>query len=191
MNDDVVYDFDPRNLPQDLLAAIGLAITCSAQTEGMVDDAIHGCLGVDIEYGMATTTHMPIPLKFSVLRSTAEIRIDDLDALDVLNNILSEVKTAFDKRNDLAHNKWCSHPETGEIFRTKVTARSRLEGELLPMSIDGIKSDALFIYSAGIRLHQFLSIQGLLPAFPSGSRPRDHKSKAARKKRRAARDKSV
>jgi hypothetical protein len=27
-----IYDFDPRNLPQDLLAAIGLMTACAAQT---------------------------------------------------------------------------------------------------------------------------------------------------------------
>jgi len=31
------YDFDPRNLPQDLLAAIGLMTTSAAQTESIVD----------------------------------------------------------------------------------------------------------------------------------------------------------
>jgi hypothetical protein len=33
------YDFDPRNLPQDLLAAIGLMTTSPAHTETCVDEA--------------------------------------------------------------------------------------------------------------------------------------------------------
>jgi hypothetical protein len=52
------YDFDPRNLPQDLLAAIGLMTTSAAHTESCVDEAIAGCLGIDYEYGQAVTTHM-------------------------------------------------------------------------------------------------------------------------------------
>jgi hypothetical protein len=59
------YDFDPRNLPQDLLAAIGLMTTSAAHTESCVDEAIAGCLGVDYEYGQAVTTHMTMPLRFS------------------------------------------------------------------------------------------------------------------------------
>ncbi len=97
------YDFDPHNLPQKLLAAIGLALTSYAQTERMVQDAIAGCLGVDTEYGAAATTHMAMPLRFSVLKSVAEIRIDDLDALDELDELISKVEDAANRRNAIAH----------------------------------------------------------------------------------------
>ena len=73
MTPDTVYDYDPRNLPQEVLAAIGLAVTSSAQTEDIMEFAIHGCIGIDSEYGRAITTHMPAPLRFSVLRSVAEM----------------------------------------------------------------------------------------------------------------------
>jgi hypothetical protein len=43
------YDFDPRNLPPDVLAAIGLMTTSAAHTESCVDEAIAGCLGIDLE----------------------------------------------------------------------------------------------------------------------------------------------
>jgi hypothetical protein len=76
------YDFDPRNLPQEMLAAIGLVTACSAQTEYIVEQGIAGCLGVDFEFGAAVTTHMAAPLRDHVLRAVAEIKIDDLDDLD-------------------------------------------------------------------------------------------------------------
>src|SRR5262249_19922847 len=60
------YDFDPRNLPKDLLAAIGLMTTSAAHTESCVDEAIAGCLGIDYEFGQAVTTHMTMPLRFDV-----------------------------------------------------------------------------------------------------------------------------
>jgi hypothetical protein len=41
------FDFDPSNLPPDLLQAIGLAIACGAQTESVISMAIGGCLGLD------------------------------------------------------------------------------------------------------------------------------------------------
>lgn len=177
------YDFDPRNLPHDLLAAIGLAITSSTQTEHIMQDAIAGCAGIDAEYGRAITTHMPMPLRFSVLRSVAEIHIDDLDHLDELDELLKEVDTAINKRNDLAHNQWCREPKSGDLFVIKEKARTRYELDLLPMSIDHIKSEATFIYDVGIRFMRFLMARGLLPP-ASPHRPRAHKSKAARKVRR-------
>ena len=177
------YDFDPRNLPQDLLPAIGLAITSSAQTEQFLEEAIAGCTGMDVEYGHAITTHMTMPLRFSALRSTAEIRIDDLDLLDQLDEHLEHLEAAFNKRNPIAHRKWCRDPNTGELFTVKQDARTRLKVELLPMTIDQVKSDALFIYQTGVDFFEFLRSNNLLPTIPDAPRPCEHKSKAARKRR--------
>lgn len=183
MSPNTVYDFDPRNLPSELLNAIGLAVASFAQTEKILEMAIAGCLGVDAEYGGAVTTHMPSPLRFSVLKSVAEIRIDDLDVLDELDKQLQELEAAFNKRNDLMHNQWARDPDSNNIFIVKEKARTRYEMESLPMTIDGVEGDALFIYQAGMNFMSFLMKKGLLPSFPP-SRPRGHKSKAARKKRR-------
>jgi hypothetical protein len=178
------YDFDPRNLPQDLLAAMGLMTTCAAYTESCVDEAIAGCLGVDYEYGQAVTTHMTIPLRFNVLKSAAEIRIDDLDALDELDVLLDRLDEAFNKRNAVVHHIWGRDPETGNVVMVKETARGRVEIEPIPMSADQVKSDALFVYDAGIALFLFLKAHNLVPPLPTAPRPRWHKSKEERKKRR-------
>ena len=98
------YDFDPYNLPSDLLHAIGLLIASSGQTEDIFESAVAGCLGLDVEYGLAVTTHISMPLRVSVLKSAAEIRIDDLDALDELDEIIEVIEDAFSKRNAVAHN---------------------------------------------------------------------------------------
>lgn len=178
------YDFDPRNLPQEALAAIGLAVASSAQTESMIEMAIAGCAGVDIEYGGAITTHMAAPLRFSVLRSVAEIRINDLDDLDELDCLLDNCKDAFDARNGIAHHTWCQDPDSHDLFTVKQTARARYEMDLIPMTVDQVKLDAAFIYWAGMDLMTFLQRTGLLPSFPPPGRTRAHKSKAARKTRR-------
>jgi hypothetical protein len=178
------YDFDPRNLPQDLLAAIGLAVTASAQTESVVVDMIGGCLGIDVEYTAAIATHMSAPLRDSVLRSAAEIRLEDLDDLDRLDELLDEIKIAYDKRNTIVHHTWCRDPETGKTFIVKETARTRVEVQLVEMTVDQVKRDAMFIYLAGMNLQRFLSARGLSALIPSVLRPRGHKSKAARKARR-------
>ena len=57
----VIYDYDPQNLPCELLKAIGQAIAAGSQTEAIISMAIMGCLGIDAEYGMAVTTHMALP----------------------------------------------------------------------------------------------------------------------------------
>jgi hypothetical protein len=178
------YDFNPYNLPPDLLTAIGLALANAAQTEAIVSQAIAGCLGIDAEYGGALTTHMQMPLRFSILRSVAEIRIDNLDDLDELDLLIEQIDVAFQKRNVIAHNTWCRDPETNETFIVKEIARTRYEMDLIPMSTDQVEGDALFIYEAGMKLQKFLGSVGLLPPLPPHSRPRAHKSKAARKKRR-------
>jgi hypothetical protein len=183
------YDFDPRNLPQDLLVAIGLMTTSAAQTESCVDEAIAGCLGVDYVYGQAVTTHMTMPLRFSVLRSAAEIRIDDLDALDELDVLLDRIEEAFNKRNAVVHHVWCRDPETDNVVMVKETARRRVEIEAIPMSADQVRSDALFVYEAGIALLTFLKAHKLLAPFPPAPRPRWHKSKEERKKRRERKEK--
>ncbi len=83
------YDYDPNNLPDDLLAAIGLLTACFAQTEEFVEDAVAGLAGVDYEVGLALTTHMPMQMRLDAIRASAEITIDDLDALDELGRVVS------------------------------------------------------------------------------------------------------
>lgn len=178
------YDFNPYNLRPDILQAIGLLIACSGQTEDIFESAVAGCLGLDIEYGLAVTTHMSMPLRVSVLKSAAEIRIDDLDALDELDDIIEVIEEAFSKRNAVAHNQLCRDPETEEVFSVKEVARISVQADLHSLSVDQIRNDALFVYEAGITLFRFLKTHGLNPNFPAEPRPRGHKSRAARKARR-------
>jgi hypothetical protein len=177
------YDFDPHHLPQKLLAAIGLALTSYAQTERMIQDAIAGCLGIDTEYGAAVTTHMAMPLRFSILKSIAEIRIDDLDALDELDELISKAEDAGNRRNAIAHHSWCHDPKTGEVFTVKETARSSYSMDLIPMTIDKVESDAEFIYEVGMEFMVFMRFNNIRPPIPP-TRPRFHKTKPERKKRR-------
>ncbi|HMK41196.1 MAG TPA: hypothetical protein VK451_06515 [Methyloceanibacter sp.] len=179
------YDFDPHHLPNDVLAAIGLAMASSAQTESVIDMAIAGCLGVEVDYGAAVTTHMPAPLRDSVLRAVAEIRIDDLDTLDELDRTLDHIRDEVQtRRNAIVHHTWCRDPITGEVFTVKQTARGSVDAELIPMPISKIESDAELIYEAGMKLMLFLKSHNLFPPFPAQPRARTHKTRAARKRRR-------
>ena len=177
------YDWNPYNLPDGLMKAIGTAMAAASQTESILNMAIMGCVGVDSEYGMALTAHMAVPLKFSILKSVAEIKIDDLDALDELDVILEKIDQAIGKRNAIAHDGFARIERTGQLIRTSYEARTRLEVEIVPVTIFEIEADARAIYDAGLALMKFLGNRGLLAPIPA-PRPRAHKSKAARKARR-------
>jgi hypothetical protein len=174
------YDYNPYNLPQDLLAATGLAIACASQTEDIVSMAVAGCAGVNSAYGGAIITHMTMPLRLSILRSTAEIRLDDLDALDELDDIIELIEDAFEKRNAIAHHLWARDPETNAIYLQKAKARISYQIDLLPITVDQVKADAALIYEVGMRLMAFLRLHKLLPPIPDRL-DRAHKLKAARK----------
>ena len=146
--------------------------------------AIGGCLGIDVEYNAAVTTHMSAPMRDNVLRAAAEIRIDNVDALDMLDKILDGVNDAFRRRNAYVHHSWCLDPETGQVFTVKQEARGSVDSELIPVTVNKIKEDAIFIYGAGMSLMRFITRHKLFPTFPAQLRPRGHKTKAARKKRR-------
>jgi hypothetical protein len=180
---DIIYDFDPRNLPPDYLAAIGLVTAAYAQTENTVEAFIGACLGIDAEYQIAVTTHMPGPLRDHVARAVAEIHIDNLDHLDALDFILDRIVKAAAKRNAIAHHTWAQHPVTGAVFTVKHTARGSVLVESVPQTVEQIRLDAAFIYDAGMALIKFMIALGLEPTLP-GLRPRGHKTKAARKARR-------
>lgn len=151
----VIYDFSPDALPSNVLAAIGYVCACSAYLENVIQMAIAGCLNVDEEYGQAVATHMTAPLRDSVLRSVAEIRIDDLNALNELDALLDETKIAFDKRNAVVHRSWCRHPTTDETYMIKTVARTRVESELIPMTFEEIRADGTLIYDLSLRLANF------------------------------------
>ena len=110
----VEYDFDPRNLPQEHPAAIGLVVASASHTEHVLSVAIAGCARVDTEFGGAITTHMATPLKISVLKSLATIRLS-APHVDELDNLLSEIDAAIGKRNTRAHGGWCRHAGTNEV----------------------------------------------------------------------------
>jgi hypothetical protein len=130
MEPSIVFDYDPFNLPQDILLAIGLVSACSAQTESVIQMGIGGCLGIDSDYSLAVTTHMNAPLRDHVLRAAAELRIDDLDDLDELDRLLNEIGVGFAKRNNYLHNGLCQHPTNGRVYLASIVARGSLDASL-------------------------------------------------------------
>jgi hypothetical protein len=178
------YDWNPYTLPSNMLEAIGMVTACYAQSEAILQDAIAGCARVDFQTGKAITTHMAMPLRFDVLRAVGEINVDDLDALDELDEHLEQFAIATQKRNAVSHNRWCRDPATGEVFTVKDSARGTLRSDLVPTTVEQVRADAQFIYEVGMKLFVFLKRHKLMPGLPHNLAPRGHKTKAARKKRR-------
>lgn len=183
-NSPFALDFNPYSLPPDFLRAIGLVSAATGQTENILEELIAGCLGIDFEYGMAVTTHMAMPQRFSALRAVAKIRIDDLDALDELDDILDRIGKAFDQRNGVVHHQWSIEPKTGRVYVVKETARVRVQTDVIEMSAKAVEAIAKEVYEAGMALFLFTKKYKLFPAPHPGFRPRYHKSRAERKKRR-------
>jgi len=180
------FDFYPYSLPPDFLQAIGLVTAAAGQTESQIEELIAGCLGIDFEYGMAVTLHMAMPQRFNAARAVAEIRLDDLDALDQLDKLLDRAEKAFEDRNSVVHHRWAFEPATGSVFLVKQSARRRVESEVAEMTVAEINKIAREMYDVGMDLYAFSKKHSLLAAFPPVSRPRHHKSRAARKARREA-----
>jgi hypothetical protein len=177
------FDFDPIKLPPEALQAIGMVVAASSDLENVLKTAIAGMLQVDGEYGYAVTAHMPTPMLLSALKSSAEIRIEVVDDLDELDELLKGVELALTKRNPVVHGHWHVDRETKQVYTFRVDARSGLRGSQDLHSIDKLKADAAFIHDRAVELFDWLREHKLLPpAVPY--RPRFHKSKDERKKRR-------
>lgn len=178
-----VLDFEPANLQQDLLAAIGLMAACGSHTEDIIEMAIAGMLGIDGEQGYAVTAHMPAPLRFSVLKASAEIRLTNAAALDELDILLERIKAAQGPRNDVIHASWGRRRSTGETLLVRQEARTHVEVISRPVAVDQIKAEAILLYEAGIGLLRFLIALDLMPNLPP-NRARGVNTPKERKKRR-------
>jgi hypothetical protein len=184
-SEDEVLDFDPRSLPQDYLAAIGLMSAAASSTESIVEMAIAGMLGIDSEQGYAVTCHMSAPLRSSVLKSAAEIVINNRYALDDLDERLERIRRATEARNDVIHGSWAVRHSDNTVFLVQLEARTHVDIKSQPLKVDEIKGKAIELYESGISLMSFIRSLNKLPAMP---RERDRvvntpkARKAARKK---------
>ncbi len=180
---EVIYDFDPRNLPPEMLRAIGLVAAASSQTEHVVQSLIGGLLGIDNIETLALTTHMAAPLKDHVVRALAELSAPSPAQLDQIDDLMDAVNDAFDKRNLIVHNAIARHPVTGECFSYRQKARGSLQLSLIPVTAEEFARDAALIYEAGMDLMRFMISRGI------GPRERIRPIRAALDRRKKAREK--
>jgi len=160
----IIYEFDPRELPSDLRIAIGTAVAAWAQTEAVMDMAIAGLLRVSTPDGGAVTTHMPQAVRASALTSLAARNIPDRATRDRLNAIIAHIQTAYEKRNAIAHRSWATDPRNGNVYSVRASAKKVYKLEIIPILVETIEADALFIYNVGIELMAFCMDLGIHPA---------------------------
>ena len=157
------YDFNPRNLPNELLQAIGLLVASSAYTESIVDQGITGLLGLDWAFGLIVTTHLTMPQRFQMLETAAKRRIADPVVLGEFEVHIKKLNDAFDRRNRIVHQAWCCDPTSGELYLIKTSARKELKMEIVAIVDQKVPEDAQFMYQVGVDLYSFLGLNGLLP----------------------------
>lgn len=161
----IIYDFNPYSLPSEYREAIGLIITCASQTESIMIDLIGGILKIDNVSTIALGAHLSTPLKNDILRSLSELKCPSASELDHLDDLLDSVGVAMAKRNTIAHSAFGVHPESGEIYRLKESARGRLSLDFEKVTAEELQAIAKEIYDAGLALTEFMASRGILPKF--------------------------
>ena len=183
---EVIYDFDPHNLPPEMLRAIGLIVMASAQTESIVGHFISSMLGADAAESIALTAHMSNPLKEQVARALIELLAADAETVDAVDDLLDNIQAAYEKRNTIVHNRAVRHPDTNEIFSLRESARGSTRMKLTPITVQEIEEAAASLYEAGIALERFIARTNL-PREVTLKRPLRaplNRKKSARVKRR-------
>jgi hypothetical protein len=69
----------------------------------------------------------------------------------------------MEKRNTLLHNPLARHPETGQVFSYRESARGSLQVKLTPIETSDIERDAEEIYEAGMDMMRFMMSRELGP----------------------------
>src|SRR5262245_35859102 len=138
----IIYDFDPNNLPPEMLRAIGLVAVAAAHTEKIIQETIGGILGIDDITTMALTAQMSATLKDHIAPSLVELTAPSLSELDSFDDLMDRVNKAMERRNTLLHNSFSRHPETGEVFSWREAARGSLQLKFTPIAVPDIENDA-------------------------------------------------
>lgn len=164
------YDFDPRNLPSELLRAIGLNVVAATHSEQLLNDSIAGLLGTDVEKGIALNAHTSLPQRASIAISLAEIRFGEVDVVVEFEDIVTRLRDAISARHSAAHDTFVLQLPEKKVVRLSYQARTEVSVTKSEVSIAHLEAQALDIYEAGIALEVFMQRHRVLPAEISSPR---------------------
>lgn len=181
----VVYDFDPRNIPEEISKAVGLLVVASAHTEMIVQTFIGAVLQIDEIETLALTSQMSGQLRDQVARALIELNATNVEVVDEIDGLLDAIKDADAARNRVAHCPLARHPDTNDVYFWKESARGTLRLALEPVDAKQLMTQAEALYQAGLALMRFMVLFQLHP----GPRTRPfrealNRSPTARKARR-------
>ncbi|MBR0649023.1 hypothetical protein GXW78_05065 [Roseomonas terrae] len=159
----IIYDFDPRNLPPELLRAVGLVVAASARTEAIVQTLIGGLLQIDEIEAIALSAHMSAPLRDQIARSLMEINAVSPSLVHEVDALLDVIGEAARRRNAIVHNSFVQNPDTGQILSLREAARGSLRVELKPVTVEEIEQEAALIYESGMALYEFMTLYEIFP----------------------------
>lgn len=181
-----IYDFNPKNLPDEYLKAIGLIIACASQTEVIMRDFMGILIGVDNIETIALGAHMSLPMKDDVIRAVVELNAPSASAVDEVDDILDRIREAMQLRNNVAHNGFAIHPDTGEVYILREKARGSLQVEFKSVTAQELVDSADEVYLAGMALQAYMTKSGLGPRVREKQlREPLNRKKKAREQRRA------
>lgn len=181
-----VYEFNPNKLPDDYLRAIGLVISCASQTEEIMRSFLGALLGADIIETVALGTHMSLPMKDDIIRAVVELNAPSASAVDEVDDILDNIRAAMQLRNEVAHNAFAIHPDSGEIYSLREKARGSLQAEIKPVKVEELLAVADQVYGAGMALQEYMIKSGVGPRMREKQlREPLNRKKKAREQRRA------
>ena len=158
-----IYDFNPNNIPDEHLRAIGLVIACASQTEEIMRSFIGALLGIDNIETIALGAHMSLPMKDDIIRALVELNAPSASAVDEIDDILDRIKDTLQLRNAVAHNAFAIHPDNHEIYSLRERARGSLQVEFKPVRSEELLEAADQIYRAGMALQEYMIKTGLGP----------------------------
>ncbi len=156
-----VFDYNPYELPDALLRAIGLVITCSVQSESIIESAIADVLQMHVLPAKILTTHMSMQVRTGALRSAAHARWGDKPEYKEFEALITRVERAVDQRNQIAHLTYFTHPTDKSTHSSKVRARKGLKVEVLPATVEGVEAVAKEIYDSGLAIVEYLGVRGI------------------------------
>src|SRR5690606_29810176 len=144
-----VFDYDPRNLPPELLKAVGLAITSWVQTENVIKQVIAGMLRLTFIQGLAVTTEMSNHHLLNALSTLADLEFDEHEQ-DLLAPLVKRLRKGCTARNELSHDQWYRHPKTNELFLRRDSAKGSIKISSVPRTVAEIEMAAAEIYQVGM-----------------------------------------
>ena len=143
----------PPRLTHEFFYYIGLIVAHWTAIEVHLEFVILETQEIPTGAGLPLTSSLGTRAKMDLFETIINWKNDRADPKDTeLTQIVADIKSAYAKRNNVAHHLWSptTDPKVGR--RRTIRARGRLKEVEELVSIDSLDSDAEFIHGVGQRL---------------------------------------